>query len=283
MIKKTIFSVLLALFFIGCNTNKKNEIPIAEVGEAKLYYSDIKEYFQGLTYEDSVTTIIDYANRWAKNQVVLQQAEKNLTKSERNLTVELENYKTSLLIYKYEQAYILEKMDTIVRSREIEQFYNNNPENFQLPGILIKALLIKIPNDFPQIDKIRQLYRSNREKDIEELAKIALQGAEIFDFFDNEWIDLETVAATLPANADSYENRVIRMKYIEDNDDYYTYFLKVNDVSTKGSVAPMEHVKASIKSIILNKRKTDLVKQLENDLFRKALNKNEVKINITNR
>lgn len=281
MVKKILFIPFILVFMLSCDTKKKKESPIAEVGDKKLYMSDIKDFLQGLTSDDSITVLKDYINRWAKSQVVLLQAENYLSKEEKDLTKELADYRASLLIYKFEQQYIREKMDTVVSPEEIEQFYTDNPDNFQLPGLLVKALFIKVPNDFQQIDKIRQLYRSNREKDIDELEKISIQGAEIYDGFNNEWIDLNTIAASLPGTADSYENRAIRTKYIEDSDEKYTYFLKINDISTKGSVAPLDHVRADIKNIILNRRKTNLIRKIESDLYTNAINKNEVKINVT--
>ncbi|MDR1897599.1 MAG: peptidyl-prolyl cis-trans isomerase [Prevotellaceae bacterium] len=284
MIRKFIFfsKVLIFLVFLfSCEIkNKQNEQPIAEVGNKKLYLSDIENYLQNMSSQDSLTVLTDYVNRWAKNQVVLSEAENNLSENEMDVSRELEDYKTSLLIHKYEQLYIGKTMDTAVSDAEIEKFYKENSDNFQLSGVLVKALYIKVYNDFQHIDKIRQLYRSTKEKDIEELEKIAMQGAVAYESFNSQWIDLNEITATFPGTADSYENRAIRMKYIEDSDDKYTYFLKIHDVSTKGAVAPLEHVKSNIKTIILNRRKTNLIRQMENSVFSDAMNKNKIKINI---
>jgi hypothetical protein len=258
---------------------KKNEAPVAEVGSRKLYLSEIKEYLQNLSPEDSLTILTDYVNKWAKNQIVLRHAENSLSEDEKNIDKEIDDYRTSLLIHKYEQAYIRSKMDTAVSQSEIEQFYNDNPDNFRLAGILLKLLYIKAQNDFKDIDKIRRLYRSNREPDIEELKKIALTGVEAYSIFNERWMTLSEVAALLPGTEETYENRAIRMRAIEDNDDKYTYFIKVNDISMKGTLAPLEHVKSNIKGIIINRRKIKLIRQMENAVFEDAMNRNEIKIN----
>jgi hypothetical protein len=169
-------------------------------------------------------------------------------------------------------------MDTTVGQAEIEQFYTDNPDNFQLTGMLVKVLYIQVPNDFKNIDKIRQLYRSNREKDIEEIEQIAINGAEAYNTFNGEWMSLDVVTASLPGSTDSYENRAIRMKAIEDSDDKFTYFIKIYDISMKGTVAPLEHVKENIINIILNRRKTNMIRQMENAIFNDAMNRNEIKI-----
>jgi hypothetical protein len=278
--QKIVLFLIASMILFSCDTKRKQtEIPIAEVGNKKLYLSEIKDYLQHLTPEDSLTILTDYVNRWAKNQAVLIYAENNLTEEEKDLSKEIDSYRTSLLIHKYEQEYIKLRMDTTVIPSDIELFYRDNPDNFQLPGMLVKALYIKAPNDFTGMDRIRQLYRSNREKDIEELEKIAMNGVEAYSTFNGEWLNLDEITAPLPGAAETYENRAIRMRAIEDSDDKYTYFIKINDISMKGSVAPLEHVESHIKNIILNRRKNNLIRQMENAVFNDAIKKNEIKIN----
>ena len=272
----------LPLLFCGCNGKAvKSERAIAEVGYRKLYLSEVEEYVQGLSEKDSIMALNNYVNRWAKNQVVLRQAERYLSEKEKNLNDELDNYRTSLLIYKYEQKYLADKMDTTVSQAEIEKFYMENPDNFKLPGLIVKVLFLKVPNGFRDMDKVRSLYRSNSEKALEELHNIALQGAEAYTSFGSQWIDFNEVARMLPGTADSYENRIIRMKYLEDMDEKHTYFLKVNEMSMKDEVAPLEHVKSGIRNIILNRRRTELINRMENAMFNDAMEKNQVKINVT--
>jgi hypothetical protein len=273
--------LLIALILLfSCGTNRKqDETPVAEAGNKKLYLSEFKDYLQNLSPEDSLTILTDYVTRWARNQAVLMHAENNLTVEEKDLTKEIDDYRTSLLIHKYEQAYINSRMDTAVSISEIEQFYNDNPDNFQLTGVLVKVLYIQAANDFASIDKIRQLYRSNREKDIDELEKIAMSGVEAYSMFNGEWMNLDEITAPLPGATETYENRAIRMRAIEDSDDRYTYFIRINDISMKGSTAPLEHVKSNIKNIILNRRKINLIRQMENAAFTNAIKRNEIKIN----
>jgi hypothetical protein len=276
--QKTVLFLIASMILFSCDTKNK-QLPIAEVGNKKLYLSEIEDYLQHLSPEDSLTILTDYVNRWAKNQAVLIHAENNLTEEEKDLSKEIDNYRTSLLIHKYEQEYIKLRMDTTVNLSDIELFYRENPDNFQLPGMLVKALYIKASNDFTGMDRIRQLYRSNREKDIEELEKIAMNGVEAYSTFNGEWLNLDKITAPLPGTAETYENRAIRMRAIEDSDDKYTYFIKISDISMKGSVAPLEHVESHIKNIILNRRKNNLIRQMENTVFNDAIKRNEIKIN----
>jgi hypothetical protein len=281
MVQNTVLLLITSILLLSCEpARKQGDVPVAEVGDKILYLSEIKDYLQNMSPEDSLTILTDYVTRWAKNQAVLMHAESNLTTEEKDLTKEIDDYRTSLLIHKYEQAYIYRRMDTVVSMSEIEQFYRDNPDNFQLTGMLVKAIYIKAANDFSGIDKIRQLYRSNRESDVEELEKIALNGVETYSTFNGAWMDLSEITAPLPSSAETYENRAIRVKTIEDSDDRYTYFIKINDISMKGNIAPLEHVTANIKNIILNRRKINLIRQMENTVFNNAMQRNEIKINV---
>ncbi|MDR1056255.1 MAG: hypothetical protein LBL90_10670 [Prevotellaceae bacterium] len=277
----TILLIIISFLIISCNKNQRNETPIAQVGDKVLYLSDIADVFSAnITQEDSVRLLNDYANRWGRKQLILKKAEGNLSSGEKNVTAELEDYRASLLIFRYEQAYITQRLDTTVRESELKAFYNENNSNFQLLNPLVKSLYIKVPSDAPTLKKIRELYRSTSEKDANELENICFQGAVNYDYFNGEWINFAVLAKELPLDMKSYENDLINKRYIETNDQQFTYFISIRDLKVKGSIAPFEHIKENIRSIILNKRKQDMVKKLENDIYNEALNLNELKINI---
>ena len=272
---------LVSLLVLSCNNDKRNEEPIVQVGSKSLYLSDISDIFlQGISKEDSINLLTDYANRWARKQLILKKAESNLSNKEKDVSAELDDYRASLLIFRYEQAYIAQRMDTVVRQSELESFYNDNSANFQLLSPLIKGIFIKIPSDAPTLKNIRELYKSKKESDIEELENLSFQGAVRYDYFNGDWVELSPVLKELPINARDYENELINKRYLDLEDGQYTYLISVRDIKLKGTIAPFEHVRENIRTIILNKRKQDMVKKLENDIYKEALNRDELKINI---
>lgn len=276
------FTLLLSIVLVqACNSTERDEKPLAQVGDKSLYLSDIVDILgPDLTPEDSLAVLTNYATRWVRNQLVLRQAENNLSKQEKDVTSELESYRASLLIFRYEQAYLEQRIDTVVSAAEIKSFYEANSDNFQLTSLLVKALYIKVSNDSPFLNKMRELYRSNKDKDFAELEKMSVQGAVKFDAFSNEWVDFNVLSKEFPLDAQSYENNLIRKRYLDERDDKYTYLLNVKDLMMKGGVAPLEHVEANIKTLILNKRKIDMVNQLENKIYQEAVKRSDFKINI---
>ena len=52
----------------------------------------------------------------------------------------------------------------------------------------------------------------------------------------------------------------------------------VNDVRLQNDYAPLDYVSSSIKKIVINKRKLELIKQLENDITNDAIKQNKFQI-----
>ena len=74
----------------------------------------------------------DFIEKWVRNQLLLNKAEINLTDEEKNVEQQIENYRSSLLIYAYEQSYLRQNLDTVVTDKEIEDYYKENQSNFIL-------------------------------------------------------------------------------------------------------------------------------------------------------
>ena len=66
--------------------------------------------------------------------------------------------------------------------------------------------------------------------------------------------------------------------YYETSDDAYLYFFKVVEYRISDNVSPLEFVKDDVRNIILNKRKVELAKRLEDEVYNKALDQKEFEI-----
>ncbi len=52
----------------------------------------------------------------------------------------------------------------------------------------------------------------------------------------------------------------------------------VNDVLSRSDIAPIEYASPTIREILLNKRKQNLIKELEKDITKDAIKNNEFEI-----
>ena len=82
---------VLSLFFVivsfscGNNSTGSDEKPLAKVGDAYLYPSELNEISSGSSKEDSIQITSKYINNWIREMLLLQKAEKNLSDDKKNL------------------------------------------------------------------------------------------------------------------------------------------------------------------------------------------------------
>ncbi len=279
---KKLLPVLLFLIVISACTQKINDpdnLPIARVYDKYLLTSDLQETLpKNLTEMDSLALVKDYIEKWVQKELLLYKAEENLTESEKNVEKQINEYRTSLLVFKYEQNLIQQKLDTTISDADIETYYKNNPSNFILNETLIKGLYIKVPRSAPDIWKLRKWYKSDKDEDFTELERYCYQNAKEVDYFDDKWVPLENVIEKMPKLYYTQENLAKSIKHLEVNDSEYYYFLRIFDYQLEGTISPLELVNTRIKDILLNKRKIQLINTLEADIYNDALNRGNFNI-----
>jgi hypothetical protein len=253
---------------------RSREKPLAQVFEKKLYPSDIRDIFpSNASGEDSIMILQTYVDKWVRKQVILHKAELNLTEEQKDVRQQIEEYRSSLLIYKYEQNLILQKLDTVISEEEIETYYAENPSNFNLDRHIVKALFIKLPLDAPDLWRVRQLYRSEKEEDFRELERYCYQYGVKYDYFDDRWIPFTTITRALPNEIRNPDGFLRWNRHIEQQDSAYRYMVNLREYHLAGAVAPLPYVEHKIRSVILNKRKVQFIRDLENNIYKDALNK----------
>jgi hypothetical protein len=102
-----LFMITLALSCTKLETRSR-EKSLAQVFDRNLYPSDIRDIFpSNVSPEDSIMIQQSYVDKWVKKQLILQKAELNLTEEQKDVRLQIEEYRSSLLIYKYEQNLIV--------------------------------------------------------------------------------------------------------------------------------------------------------------------------------
>ena len=275
--------IFLAIFLLaGCKSknNTANRIPLAEVGNVVLYYDELPQLIQhGINEADSVAIIQNYINKWAKRRLLLQKANENLTPGLKNvIEQQIEETRTNLVIYQYQQQMILEKKYTVLSETELENFYNANEKSFILGSNIVKALFIKLPVETPDLNKIRKLARSNDQNDLQQLEAICYQFAEKFDDFNEDWVPMDRLSVELHQDVENEENFLKRNTFFETSDSLSVYLISIRDYRLRSSIAPYEYVKNDIKRVIWNTRRIEFIQSLENGIYNDALKKNSFKI-----
>lgn len=252
---------------------------VAQVGTDKLYRSDLDRIIpKGMMPEDSVRMARQYIHTWASDQIFLKVAMEQLSKAERDVTLELEDYRKSLLKYRYEQLYVNERLDTSVTMENIEQYYESHKDKFILDRPIVKARFLNIAEDSPVLPQIRKRMSSSEAGDLVEADSLAFSSAVKFTTWADRWIDVNVLAGEYMTGYESLLASVSR-GWIEKVDTLgqkrLTY---ISDMINKGQPAPVEFCEQKIRDIIISSRKQELVQNLERDLLNDACENGQFKI-----
>lgn len=244
---------------------------VAEVGTEKLYRSDLDAVIpRGTSPEDSTRLAVQYINTWASDLIYVSIAEQQLSKADRDVSAELEDYRKSLLKYRYEQLYVNERLDTAVSDENIQAYYEKHQDKFVLGRPLVKARYLRIHTDSPGLEPIRKKMGSSEVDDLVEADSLAFSAAMRFAAWNNEWIDVAVLAREFGM---SYESMLGLMKdgWIRQDDTLgVTSLAYVSEMMKKGELAPIEYSAPQIRDMILSARKQNIITVLEQDLLDEA-------------
>ncbi|MBO6057898.1 MAG: hypothetical protein J6P64_06790 [Bacteroidales bacterium] len=121
--------LMLVLALLSCQNSKngKDDKPVAAIYDKVLYQSDLQGImYDGISTNDSLVRTKVFIDNWIRRQLLIHQAENNLDKSELDCVKEIEDYRNSLIIYKYESMLIAQNLDTVVSDEEIEKYLKDN-------------------------------------------------------------------------------------------------------------------------------------------------------------
>ncbi|OFX25593.1 MAG: hypothetical protein A2041_05985 [Bacteroidetes bacterium GWA2_31_9b] len=274
----SIIVLISVVLFSGClsKNNDENDKALAKVYDKYLYYSDIEEIFPAkISKEDSIQIARNFINSWVKKQLLLRKAEINLSDENRDIEKQIEDYRSSLLIFRYRQELIKQKLDTNVTEAEIEKYYNEFSGNFILNQSIIKTIYIKVSKNAPDIPNVRQWCRSDNPDDIVKLDAYCYQYASKYNNFNNQWIPFVNLFNEIPIQITDEERILNNQSFIEASDSLFYYYVKITDYRLRSTIQPLDYASLKIKSIILNKRKFTYFDELENNIYNDALDRNE--------
>lgn len=282
MIKR--FSVIILTFVcvLSCDFFKKTEdrTPIARVNETYLYEEDIKDLVaEGTSVEDSTLLVNNYITRWATQLLLVEGAERNLPENtQNNFNKLVSQYKKDLFTKAYLDALVKKNIDTTVSQSEADTVYSKNKETFKLNEELVKFRYINIPQNAINLDDIETRFKRFDANDKRYLDSISVQ-FKSYSLNDSVWVKTSQVIEKVPVlNAENKKELLKKSNFLQLKDSLHLYLMQINDVLLQNDYAPLEYVKPTINQIIINKRKLELIKQLEKDITKDAIKNNQFEI-----
>ncbi|HEY0740787.1 MAG TPA: peptidyl-prolyl cis-trans isomerase [Chryseosolibacter sp.] len=288
MIRLVIF-IGVCLLAVGCDFIKMrsdggeldaNRQLVAKVGTAYLYRDELSGIVPGkVDPADSAARVEAYVDSWVRKQLLIQEATKKIDINEAEVERKILDYRYSIIAYEYQTLYIKENLDTAILPGEIEKYYQENIDNFILKQNIVRATFLKVPKNAPQLRKVKDMIFARTDEGKAELKSFCLSFSAAYHISDSTWMIFDELVRNSPIV--EIPNKVQFLKtnpYYETEDDNYLYFLKVDEYRISDNVSPLEFVRDEISNIILNKRKVELAKKLEDEVYNNALERNDFKI-----
>lgn len=254
--------------------------PIARAHDKYLYQEDLEGLVPpNMSGDDSIQRVERYIDNWAKKQLLIEEASKKIEFDEAEIERKILDYRYSLMGYEYQTYFINNNLNTEVTEEQIKEYYNENIDNFTLKQNIIRGVYLKVPNGAPKTSNIKSLLMSTDPSDFEELKSYGLSFAIEYQLYDSVWMVFDDVVknspmAEIPNKVQFLQNN----NFIETSDKDYLYFLRIKEYRISDNTSPLEYVRDDIKNIIINKRKVELAKMLEEEVYEKALKNNEFEI-----
>lgn len=265
----------LVLIFSSCEyfEEQVEENVVARVENNYLYESDIENLVGPATTKEDSTLIVNlFINKWATQKLLLEKARINLSSEKLKAYDELvENYKTDLYTKGYTDIIATQSLNNDITESEYETFYNQNKDNFLLNEELIQLRYIHVGNENTGINTLRQQLSRYNEKDREALEEKEIQ-FKSFLLDDSTWVQANTVMERIPpVTPENFSQLLKKSNSIELQDSLGVYLIYVNDVLLRNDFAPLSYVKPTIEQIILNRRKLEIVRNLEKEILQDAI------------
>jgi len=267
MFKYTVLLYTL-LLVTSCDYFKQEELktPIARVNDSYLYQEDLKDLiFDDTSKEDSVLIVNNFIRRWATQQLLIDQSIINLPQNKQeDFNKLVEEYKIDLYTEAYKSAIISKQLDSVVTNEELAIYYEANKENFKLNDDLLKIRFIQVDKNYSNIKKLAKIFTRFNEEDKVTLTELKFKFKAV-NLNDSVWVKKDILINTLPIIQSKSKQVLKKSNYAQLQDSLGVYLVKINDVLKPNDIAPLSYVKPTIKQIILNKRKRELLKILEKD------------------
>ena len=274
--------ILLVFLATSCTFFKETDDrePIARVNDAYLYYDDIADLVaEDTSKEDSILVVQNFINRWATQQLLVDGAKLNLSESKQEAFNKLINqYKNDLYTKAYMEALVNRSVNTFVTKDEALNYYNSNKEIFKLNEELIRFRYIHLDENIINYKTIEERFKRYNQRDKKILDSLSIQFKSYY-LNDSIWIKVSQVINKIPAITPENKNQLLKKSnFVQLKDSLGVYLMQINDVLLRNDTAPLEYVKPTIDQIVVNKRKLELIKELEKDITKDAIKNKQFEI-----
>lgn len=286
---KLVLLLLAVSVLAACNDNGTQEVTdgqgrtvkrvvLAEVEGSSLYKDELDYLVISKNHlTDSAEFADEYINLWAMDELFYNKAKANIASSE-EIERMVDDYRKNLILNIYQDALVNQHLKPAISEGDIEIFYNENSALFKADEVLLKGIVMKLPERSPKMAQVRRWCASLTPDNVEKLEMYCDEYSATLDYFVDEWQRAGRLATKTPLTGKQLETRLQQSKAIEFKQDGYVYFVTADSIIRKGELLPMTHVKDDITELLINSRRADFIKAKKKELYEDAVADGKIKI-----
>lgn len=282
-------SVLMTLL-CGCQVmEKKQQVgAVAELNGQYLYRSTLDSLTLGLNSEDSLRVVQLFIRQWAQD-ILLYDNSTARTHSEIEKMVS--EYRRTLYAQAYEDRLVEHRMPKSIPDSAVQAIYDRMPDRFILDESIVKGVLLVVPNDAPNLSKVKQWLlkigterQERKEKKnskvtnvLDDIEKYVYQNASGYELFTDQWTTVTALTRQMPVERADLETKLKYGNRIEISDSTQTFILQVTEKHMRGEKMPVEYARPQIEKIILNARRVEFLRKERERLYNDAVQEKKIK------
>jgi hypothetical protein len=271
----------LLVFVVSCDYLKpdSDRVPLARVNDKYLYLDELGPILnEAASPGDSAQRVSAFINRWATQQLLIDQALINLPDEQLDRFEKLvQDYRSDLYTEAYKNAIVSKQLDSTVSEIELRTYYENNKEIFRLNEELVRMRFIHLDADYSNQEEIKKMFTRFDSVDQQRLDSLKIQFKQ-FNLNDSSWVRKQRIFAVVPSLAAREASLLKNYNFQQLQDSLGVYLVKINEVLWPNDIAPLSYVRPTIREILLNKRKLELIRQLETDITQDAIETDKFEI-----
>ena len=282
-------SVLMTLL-CGCQAlEKKQQVgAVAELNGQYLYRSTLDSLTLGLNSEDSLRVVQLFIRQWAQDILLY---DNSTARTHREIEQMVSEYRRTLYAQAYEDRLVERRMPKSIPDSSVQAIYDRMPDRFILDESIVKGVLLVVPNDAPNLSKVKQwLLKIGTERQerkerknskatnvLDDIEKYVYQNASGYELFTDQWTTVTALTRQMPMERADLETKLKYGNRIEISDSTQTFILQVTEKHMRGEKMPVEYARPQIEKIILNARRVEFLRKERERLYNDAVQEKKIK------
>lgn len=278
---RLLYTAFLMILF-GCNqfaVGERNPI-VARVGAEYLYEEDLKRLLpEKISPTDSVAIAKSIINSWARNQLYFQQAVLQLdNETQTDLDQLINEYRLDLWTSTYKEQMVKSRIDTLITEAAIQAYFDENQMNFKLKEDLVQARFIVLPKDNKDLDLIKTRFLGNAPEDRAYLDSLSFQFTH-YEIKDSIWFTPLELNRFFPEiEPSAFEEYLKKSQFFVIENPIEVYLLLIKDIRKRGDFAPFSKIRNTLRKIVFNRRKLEIIKSIDQEILNDAIQTNTFEI-----